>query len=319
MKKISIITPCFNSGKHIHRLLDSVLEQDYPSVEHIIVDDGSTDDTAEIINLYKSKYEQQGKQLYYYYQENAGQAAAINKGLKLFKGEYLTWPDSDDYWSASDALSTMVNEFEKLSPEYGMVRTDGFFVKEGSLSHIRLFSAKTPTPYKERLFDDCILKRNFWFCPGSCIVPRTVIDDVIENRSIFAGRGGQNYQMFLPILYKYKCRFIDKPLFNVVIRDTSHSRSHSSYAASIHQTMLVETIIVNTLNRIKNMPESEKEKYFRIVKKKQIENRLNASYRHHMRQAFNPFYREHAAQFPGEATKKQIIKKLMINFPFFRT
>lgn len=313
-KLVSIITPCFNSGKHIHRLLDSVLAQDYPNIEHIIIDDGSTDNTAAIIRQHKTKYDQQGKQLHYYYQKNAGQAAAINKGLKLFKGEYLTWPDSDDYWSAPDALSTMVNEFESLPNHYGMVRSDGMYVDEKDSSPLKRFSHKNNNPYAEELFDDCLQKRNFWFCPGSCIVSKSVIDDVIENRSIFAGRGGQNYQMFLPVLYKYKCRFIDKPLFNVLIRRTSHSRSHSSYAAGIHQTMLVETIIINTINRIE-MSDAEKEKCFRIIKKKQLENRLNISYKYRMQQEFNAFYNDFTKQFPRETTKKQMIKKLLINTP----
>ena len=92
---ISMITPCYNSGSYVHRLLDSVLAQDYPAVEMYAVDDGSTDHTRQVIQTYIPLFEQRGYSLTYVYQEHAGQSEAINKGLKCVKGKYLVWPDSD--------------------------------------------------------------------------------------------------------------------------------------------------------------------------------------------------------------------------------
>ena len=71
----------------------------------IVVDDGSTDNSKETIESYKSKFEEKGYSLLYIYQNNNGQAAAIDKGLKYVSGEYLIWPDSDDYFSFPSSIS----------------------------------------------------------------------------------------------------------------------------------------------------------------------------------------------------------------------
>lgn len=86
---VSLLTPCFNGEKHIFRLLDSVLEQDYLFIEHIIIDDGSTDGTKDIIEKYIPLYNEKGYTLVYVYQENQGQSFAVNRGLKLISGEFF--------------------------------------------------------------------------------------------------------------------------------------------------------------------------------------------------------------------------------------
>lgn len=69
------------------------------------INDGSTDNTKQIIQAYIPFFEQKGYSLGYIYQAHAGQSGAINKGLKLIKGKYLLWPDSDDYYAAPNAIS----------------------------------------------------------------------------------------------------------------------------------------------------------------------------------------------------------------------
>ena len=82
---ISMITPCYNSGSYVHRLLDSVLAQDYPAVEMYAVDDGSTDNTRQVIQTYIPLFEQRGYSLTYVYQEHAGQSEAKRKVLGLVR------------------------------------------------------------------------------------------------------------------------------------------------------------------------------------------------------------------------------------------
>ena len=109
---VSILTPCYNSGSFLHVLLDSILLQDYPSIEMYAINDGSTDNTKQIIQAYIPFFEQKGYSLGYIYQAHAGQSGAINKGLKLIKGKYLLWPDSDDYYAAPNAISKLVSKLE---------------------------------------------------------------------------------------------------------------------------------------------------------------------------------------------------------------
>jgi glycosyltransferase involved in cell wall biosynthesis len=95
MKKVSIITPCYNGESFVSRYLDTILNQSYNNLELILVNDGSTDQTEAIVMSYKPKFKEVGIEFIYMYQEHAGQAAALNQGLKIFTGDYLTWPDSD--------------------------------------------------------------------------------------------------------------------------------------------------------------------------------------------------------------------------------
>ena len=84
---ISIIIPVYNCQDYLKRCLDSVFMQDYKNYEVICIDDGSTDNSAQIAKEYDVRY---------YYQENGGQAVARNKGIELAKGEWLCFVDSDD-------------------------------------------------------------------------------------------------------------------------------------------------------------------------------------------------------------------------------
>ena len=92
MKKplISIITPCYNSEKYIVETIDSVLSQTYSNFEWIIINDGSTDNTSEII---KSYFDERIK---YFYQDNMGQSAASNRGIRETSGEFIKFLDADD-------------------------------------------------------------------------------------------------------------------------------------------------------------------------------------------------------------------------------
>ena len=87
---VSVITPSYNQGKYIQKTIESVLSQDYPNIEHWIVDGGSTDQTIEILKKFEGK-------INYISERDEGQADAINKGVKLSKGEILLILNSDDY------------------------------------------------------------------------------------------------------------------------------------------------------------------------------------------------------------------------------
>lgn len=86
---VSIIIPCFNSENYIEYCIDSALSQDYPNIEIIVVDDGSTDSSAELLAKYKD--------IFIYTQQNCGACVARNHGLLRSSGKYIKFLDSDDF------------------------------------------------------------------------------------------------------------------------------------------------------------------------------------------------------------------------------
>jgi len=90
---LSIIVPCYNAEKYIHKLIDSVIAQSISDWELILIDDGSKDKTAEICR----KAAQNDSRIRYIYQDNAGVSNARNQGLKVAKGEYISYVDADDW------------------------------------------------------------------------------------------------------------------------------------------------------------------------------------------------------------------------------
>lgn len=88
---VSVVIPAYNAEKHINRALDSVLAQTHPADEIIVVDDGSTDNTAQVVKKY-------GSPVHYIFQENAGAAAARNTAIKAATGAWIAFLDADDEW-----------------------------------------------------------------------------------------------------------------------------------------------------------------------------------------------------------------------------
>ena len=112
--QVSVIIDTYNYGRYVEEAIDSVLAQDFPpdEMEILVVDDGSTDDTAERVTKY-------GTRVQYFQKPNGGQGSAFNFGLARARGKIIAFLDGDDDW-VPDRLSTVVAEFEK-HPEAGMV------------------------------------------------------------------------------------------------------------------------------------------------------------------------------------------------------
>lgn len=107
LSKISVIIPVYNRENYIEETLLSVLEQTYKNFEVILVDDGSTDRSQDIIK----KYAEQDSRIVYIYQENNGVSSARNKGLDYALGQYIMFLDSDDLWEDS-TLHKCINIIE---------------------------------------------------------------------------------------------------------------------------------------------------------------------------------------------------------------
>jgi glycosyltransferase involved in cell wall biosynthesis len=130
--KISIITPSYNQGKYIEQTILSVLDQQYPNLEYIIIDGGSTDETLSIIKKYQSRI------TYWISEKDSGQSHAINKGLMKCTGIIFNWLNSDD-WYEPGCLQSVASYFmansavQVVSGYENHIQIDGSIVlSEGS-------------------------------------------------------------------------------------------------------------------------------------------------------------------------------------------
>jgi glycosyltransferase involved in cell wall biosynthesis len=113
---VSIITPSFNQAQYLEQTITSVLEQDYPLIEYLVVDGNSTDGSQKIIKKYANRI------TWWVSEPDHGQAEAINKGLKRGKGEIVAWLNSDDYYLPG-AVTKAVAAF-KTQPIPSMIYGD---------------------------------------------------------------------------------------------------------------------------------------------------------------------------------------------------
>jgi len=119
---VSIVTPTYNQSRFISETIESVLKQDYNKIEYMILNDGSTDNTEEILKKYNGK-------VIWETQKNMGQTPTINKGWKKSKGSILAYINSDDTYYDSNSVSIAVN-FLKNNPEVGIVYGDSIYIDE---------------------------------------------------------------------------------------------------------------------------------------------------------------------------------------------
>lgn len=153
MLKVSVIIPTYNAGKFLSQAIQSVLGQTYSDIECIVVDDGSTDNTIEIISIFKGKIQ-------YILQDNQGPSVARNTGIQNSTGDLIAFLDADDYWTR-DKIFKQVVEF-KDKPKLGLLYTQVTLVDINNTMIKKWLGQGTPWPSPgKEAFARCILLDDF--------------------------------------------------------------------------------------------------------------------------------------------------------------
>lgn len=202
MSKTSVIIPTYNRAKYLPEAIDSVLNQTCQDFEIIVVDDGSTDETAEVVKSYiKSTIE-----IKYIQQENQGPGAARNSGIREAKGKYIAFIDSDEVWKP-EKLEKQIKFLEK-NPDYEMVYTDVYEFNNGAITKKSVLvtndRGKMSGMIIGRLIIGCFISLS------TVTLRREVIDAVgVFNTDLMIA---EDWDLWLRVASKYKIWFIDEVL-----------------------------------------------------------------------------------------------------------
>lgn len=181
---VSVIIPCYNHGAYLQEAFQSIWSQNYPSLEVIVVDDGSTDNTKEIAESTEG--------VRYIYQKNQGLSAARNTGISHSKGEMLVFLDADD-WLLSNAIHTNVRyllQNEKLAFVSG--GHDKVFIDEGT---VKEEAYEVPSEHYLHL-----LKGNYIGMHATVMYRRWVFNEFAYDTSL---KACEDYDLYLSITRKY--------------------------------------------------------------------------------------------------------------------
>lgn len=253
---VTIITPVYNALPYLPDYIECLKKQTWRPLECILVDDGSTDGSAELLRKEKSALEETGLIVKLVFKEHGGQAAAVNSALPLVTGELLTWCDDDDLLTP-DSTEKKANWLLE-HPDYGMVRSDSTIYDMDK--KCKIGKASDQGASTDNLFDDILLDRTY--CFAGCYMVRTeLLFSCYPEKRIPESPEGQNLQLLLPPASSAACGHIPEELHTY----RRHSSSHSMQGRSFQECM--ERIKNFTALRLAVLDycQCDKEKYKKIA------------------------------------------------------
>ena len=197
MPKVSVIIPTYNRARFVLKAIQSVLDQTFNDFEIIVVDDGSTDNTRNLLTNF-------GKKIRYFYKNNAGVASARNFGIQQSCAKYIAFLDSDDMW-LPERLGKGVKILDS-NKDTSLVFSDIYRVKNGQRmkqSYFDLYS-----PYKGFVFENLYLQD---FIPTSSVVLK---EECFKKTGLFDEDlpSCEDYDMWLRISTSFRVKYINEPL-----------------------------------------------------------------------------------------------------------
>lgn len=288
---ISLIVPCYNVEKLCDRFFQSLLEQTYSRIQLILINDGSTDGTEQKLYSYKDALEKKGYIFEYIYQENRGLGGAINTGLKRIQGEYLCWADPDDYYE-KNAFEVRLEYFRE-HPDCNVLTADAYVRDIDNMDTAYLLSKDFDYRKKKRF--KLLLDGDSIFCSGCHMVKIDALKKVNPCLNIYEARRGQNWQLLLPLYYNNEVDFLDVPIYNYIIYQSSMSHSDHSYEDKIRRVEEHEEIKKSTIKSLLISSE-QKNQWIMYISRQTLRSKLFLALKYKNREDYKSFYQQARAQ-----------------------
>ncbi len=252
---VTIITPCYNGEAFLPDYFKAILDQKYTNIELILVNDGSDDNTDQIVEEYMNSLLEKGIRFIYLKKSNGGAASAINLGLRYVSGKYLSWIDVDDRIHP-DYVNFKAAYLEKNEAVDILITNSNYVYFENGQVLKRAWSSGPKD--KNDLITRLLLCSNFGFEPGNFMVRTNSFVGLLPSSGIFEGEKkmvGQNIQLLLPIIYSGNYAFEDIVLYNYYIHDKNHHTKFNSIQIMLVHIEWIERVFQETINSM-NCPDS---------------------------------------------------------------
>ncbi|PWL44103.1 MAG: glycosyl transferase family 2 [Bacillota bacterium] len=295
--KVSIIVPVYNTKDYLKQCLDSLVAQTLEDLEILVVDDGSTDGSTEIVREFSERYPERLKA---YFKDNAGQASARNYALQYAKGEYIGFVDSDD-WVDSSMYEVMLAFAQKEMLDIVVCNLDDHFSNGKVIA-----------------YDTNHAKNKFMQTPSAC--NKLFSKNLIGNQTFMDGIWYEDFNFTTKLLMKTECiGYCAEFFYHCHSRTVSTMNNHNSpknldiivavddildfarrnflydkYEKDIEYIVL-EHVLITTINRVARQKHPEK-------------NRVIAELRHYVKNKYPKFQRDEA--FLNMPRNRRIVAKM---------
>lgn len=217
--KVSIITVVYNGENYIRDCIDSILAQDYPQIELIVIDGASTDSTVQIIQSYQNKIH------HFISEKDKGMYDALNKGIKLATGDIVGALNADDTLASQTILIEIVAFFKQT-------KADGVY---GNLNYV---NAKNPAQIVRKWRTKQHVSKDFsvgWMPAHPTLYLKKELFNMYGDYSLNYGTAG-DYELMLRFLYKFKIKalFFNKLIVNMRTGGVSNSSLKQRYLAFVN-------------------------------------------------------------------------------------
>jgi glycosyltransferase involved in cell wall biosynthesis len=249
MRRVSIIVPTYNCALYLPDALESVLSQTYTDYELYIINDGSTDNTDEVVTTYMPRFD---GNVHYIKQQNQGLACARNTGIKSASGDFIAFLDSDDIW-LPEKLKSQIDVFDKRT-DVGFVHTGtyGFDGPDGTYLNRSWMTPELLDQHSGKIFYDYFF-RNIRITASTVMARRECFDKHGFFDEYLSKLGSEDRDCFLRILWDTEAVFLREPLAKY--RDRS-----GSMGKNYEKMITAQEYVYNKISQLYGLPEHYKSK-----------------------------------------------------------